>query len=334
MIYKPNAGPGTGPLFAGGPVSTTERRTQPLPESLLDGFGRPCKVLVTGGTGFVGRHLVRRLQGRGHELRVLARRPPQEGWSGNVEWWPADVADGASLKGAAKGCDAVVHLVGIAWPERDQGYTDVHVRGTGHVLEEARRAGVGRFVYVSTLGASTVGGPYFRTKYDAERQVRDSGLDFVIFRPSIIYGPGDHFTSALVDLLNRLPVFPVLGFSRSRLQPVAIEDVAEALVQAAERPDVSARTFEIAGPERLQFAKIVRIVARAHGVRRPVLKLPAAMSGSALWMARRLGLPQPITPDQLAMFRGASVLRKRLNPLRTVFHLEPLTFRTAVEDYL
>ncbi len=285
---------------------------------------------MAGATGFMGQHLVRRLLGRGHQLRALARGPTSGSWGGDVEWWPADVTDEGSLHGAAEGCDVIVDLVGIAWPDRDQGYEDVHVDGTGNLLLEAQRAGVDRLVFVSTLGASSSGGPYFSTKYEAERRIRDSGIDFVIFRPSIVYGPGDHFTTAIVDLLRRLPVFPILSLSR----PVAIEDIADALVQAVGRPDLSARTFEIAGPERLEFAKIVRIVARALGVRRPVVKLPRTMSTQALWVAARLGLPQPITPDQLAMFRGASVLKKRMNPLRSVFNLEPLPFRVAVRDYL
>lgn len=334
MIYKSHAGPTTGPLFAWGPASTRERRTEPIPEPLLAGFGRPRQVLVAGATGFVGRHLVRRLLARGHRLRTLARQPPQEPWDDDVEWWPADVTVEASLRGAAEGCDAIIDLVGIAWPERDQGYARVHVEGTCNLLREARRAGVDRLVFVSTSGASRSGGPYFSTKYEAERRIRDSGIDFVIFRPSVIYGPGDHFTTAIVELLQRLPVFPVLDLSRSRLQPVAIEDVGDALAQAVERPDLSARTFEIAGPERLEFAKMVRIVARAAGIRRPVLKLPRTMSRQALWVAARLGLPQPITPDQLEMFRGASVLKKGMNPLRSVFHLEPLPFQVAIRDYL
>ena len=251
-----------------------------------------------------------------------------------MEWWPADVTEEATLRGAAEGCDVIVDLVGIAWPDRDQGYADVHIDGTRHLIREAPRAGVDRLVFLSTVGATSSGGPYFATKYEAERQVRDSGIEFVIFRPSIIYGPGDHFTTAIVGLLRRLPVFPVLGFGRSRLQPVAIEDVADALVQAVERPDLLARTFEIAGPERLEFAKIVRIIARTVGLRRPIVKLPRTFGAQALRIAARLGLPQPITPDQLAMFRGASVLKKRMNPLRSVFHLEPLPFRVAVRDYL
>jgi NADH dehydrogenase len=334
VTYKPNAGPITGPLFTWGPASTRERETEQAPEPLLAGFGEPRTILVAGATGFVGKHIVRRLLGRGHKLRALARRPLTGGWDGDVEWWPADVTDRGSLHGAADGCDAIVDLVGIAWPDRDQGYEDVHVDGTGNLLLEARRAGVHRLVFVSTLGASATSGPYFSTKFKAERQIRDSGIDFVIFRPSIIYGPGDHFTTAIVDLLKRLPVFPILGFSRSRLQPVAIEDIADALVQAVERPDLSGRTFEIAGPERLEFAKIVRIVARALGIRRPVVTLPRTMSTQALWVAARLGFPQPITSDQLAMFRGASVLKRRMNPLRSVFNLEPMAFRVAVRDYL
>lgn len=336
MTLSPQAGRGlgVGPLFARGPISTEEVLTEPAAEPLLAGLDRPRRVLVAGGTGFVGRHLVRRLQGRGHALRVLSRGSPDQPRAEGVENWTANIKDEAAVRGAAEGCEILVHLVGISWADRDRSYEDVHVRGTEVLLREARRAGVRRFVFVSTVGASARGSAYFRTKREAERQVRASGIDFVIFRPSIIYGPGDHFTSALVRLLRRLPVFPVLGLKVSRLQPVAIEDVAEALVQAVERSDLRDRAFELAGPERLEFSKIVRIVARVIGVRRPIVKLPGLLSTPALRLAALLGLPQPITADQLAMFRGASVLRRQVNPLRSVFLLEPLTFRAAIEDYL
>ena len=105
VTYKPDAGPITGPLFAWGPASTRERRTEQAPEPLLAGFGQPRRVLVAGATGFMGRHLVRRLLGRGHQLRALARRPPRGSWGGDVEWWPADVTAEGSLHGAA----------GLAW---------------------------------------------------------------------------------------------------------------------------------------------------------------------------------------------------------------------------
>lgn len=336
MTYSPLAGRRfvAGPLFVRGPISTEEVQTEAAAEPLLEGLGLPHRVLVAGGTGFVGRHLVRRLQDRGHTLRALARGSPGRPWAADVEMWTANIGDEAAVRGAAEGCDVVVHLVGIAWPDREQSYDDVHVHGTRVLLAEARRAGVRRFVFVSTVGASPRGSAYFRTKLEAEREVRGSDLEFVIFRPSVIYGPGDKFTTALVQLLRRLPVFPVLGLKVSRLQPVAIEDVAEALVQAVERTDLTDRTFEVAGPERLEFVKIVRIVAATIGVRRPIVKLPGVLSAPALRVARLLGLPLPITADQLAMFRGASVLRKRANPLRSVFRLEPLPFRAAIEDYL
>ncbi len=335
MTYSPLAGHrfGVGPLFARGPSSTEEIRTEVAVEPLLAGLGRPRRVLVAGGTGFVGRHLVRRLQGRGHTLRTLARGS-RENLVGEAEAWTANIRDEAAVRGAAEGCEVLVHLVGIAWPDGEQGYDDVHVRGTRVLLREARRAGVRRFVFVSTVGVSPAGSEYFRTKLEAEREVRASGIDFTIFRPSIIYGPGDQFTTALVQLLRRLPFFPVLGLTVSRLQPVAIEDVAEALVQAVERSDLTDRTFEIGGPERLEFAEMVRIVANTIGVRRPVVKLPGILSSPALRLAALLGLPQPITADQLAMFKGASVLRKSVNPLRSVFRLEPLPFRAAIGDYL
>lgn len=308
----------------------TEAEVDPL----LAGPARPSRVLVTGARGFVGRHAVSRLLSRGHRVRGLSRSPPSPGPSDRLEWWKGDVTDPRTIRGVAEGREAVLHLVGIAQARDATTFHRVHVEGTRNVLEEAARAGVERFVYVSAAGARPGGSPFFRSKHEAEWEVMRSGRRHVIFRPSVVYGPGDHFTTALASLLRRLPVFPVLTVGSLRLQPVAVEDVADALVQAVERPDIEDGVYELVGPEQLKFSKIVRVVARALDLRRPVVQLPRILAGPALWLAGRLGLPLPLSPEQLDMLREASLLSRGDNALRTVFRVEPLPFRDAVVDYL
>lgn len=315
-------------------ASSAAPTLEPEVDPLLAGTSEPRTVLVAGAGGFVGRHLLRRLHDRGHRVRGLGRRPaPLEGLA-RLGWWRCDLTDRGGVTGAAEGCDVVVHLVGIA-EEGEQTFSAVHREGTENLVAEAERAGVERFIYVSAAGAAPQARAGFcRTKYEAEEVVRGSGLEHVIFRPSVIYGPEDHFTTALVTLLRKLPVFPVLEVGPLRLQPVSIEDVAEALAQAVDRDDVCGRTYELAGPERLKFTKIVRIVASHLGLRRPIVHLPAPVARVALAVVERFGLPAPLTPQQLDLLRESGVLSRRENALRTVFQVEPLPFRDAVADYL
>ncbi|MFQ5688869.1 MAG: complex I NDUFA9 subunit family protein [Gemmatimonadota bacterium] len=307
---------------------------EPAVEPMLAALSEPRRVLVTGTTGFVGRHLVDRLLARGHRVTGLSRAPAAGPAAAGVRWRRGDVARAETLRDVARDCDVVVHLAG-AWESADvERLEAVHVRGTENLLNEASRWEVSRFVYVSALGANPGGPAFLRTKYEAERLVRDSALEHVILRPSVIYGPGDHFTTRLAGLLRRLPVFPVLGSGSLRLQPVSVEDVSDVLMQAVERSDVRDSVFELAGPERLKFTKIVRIVARALDLRRPVVQVPRWLAGPTLWLAGRCGLSIPIISDQMELFRDRGTLRREDNSLRTVFHIEPLPFQVAVVDYL
>ncbi|MFQ5890148.1 MAG: complex I NDUFA9 subunit family protein [Gemmatimonadota bacterium] len=305
---------------------------EPYPYSVTP--ARPRSVLVTGARGFIGRHLLPRLVSRGHRVRAVSRKPAPPAEIADVEWRRADLTIPPTLRGIADGCDAIVHLVGILSEHGRQTFDRVHVGGTRNLLAEATEARVARFIFVSALGAKPTGSAYFRTKYEAELEVRRARPEYVILRPSVVYGPGDHFTSAVARLLHALPVFPMLGDGSFKLQPVAIEDLTDALCQAVERPDVADRVFELAGPERLSFKKIVRMVARVLRLRRAILPLPPRLATPALWLSSRLGLPAPITPAQLDMLRSGSVLSTSDNPLRSVFQVMPLPFRDALADYL
>lgn len=317
---------------AGATSSGLAVEEEPLPLAVAP--PAPRRVLVTGAGGFIGRHLLPRLLARGHRLRALSRRPPTSRLRPGLEWRLADVTRSATLRGAADDCDVVLHLAGV-FTERDgQTFERVHVHGTRALLAEARRASVARFILVSVLGSASHAPPFFRSKWEAERDVRRSGLEYVILRPSVVHGPGDHFTSALVQLLRALPIFPLLGDGSFKMQPVAVEDLADALCQAVERPDVAGHLYELAGPEGLSFRRIVRMVARALRLRRAILRLPRRLAAPALWLAARRGWPAPITPEQLDMLRSVSVLGSSENPLRSVFRVMPLPFGEALTDYL
>lgn len=309
--------------------------TAEQPDPLLGAEPLTQCVLVSGAAGFLGRNLLPRLVSRGHTVRALCHSadtgtPPGRG----VEWRCCDITVAESLAGVAAGCDCVVHLAGISRGKGARTLEAVHATGTRNLLRVAGQAKVRRFVLVSALGSSPTAGGYFRSKFQAEDAVMTSGLEYVVIRPSVIYGPGDHFTTALVRLLTGLPAFPMLGDGKFLIQPVAVEDMADALCQCVEREDVANRIYELAGPDTLAFVKVVRLVGRAIGTRRTIIRLPAALTLPAARLAAALGLPLPFPPDQLEVLRWGSACATGDDTLRHVFRLKPLPFRDGIADYL
>lgn len=321
----------TGP---GGEATGVAAREQPAPMGVADVPAR--RVLVTGASGFMASHLMPRLESRGHRVRAAwrGRAGPGRAAAPGVEWVRLDVTVPDTLTAAVFECDVVVHLAGCRTPPEGRSLEEVNVAGTRNTLRAAATAGVQRFVYVSALGASPVAGDFFRTRFQAEDAVMSSGLEYVILRPGVVYGPDDHFVTAIVRLLRSLPAFPMLGDGTFRLQPLAVEDMVDALTQSVERPDVEGGLYELAGPEQLSFTRIVRTVGDVAGCSKPIVPLPDTLAGRAVAIARKAGMATPFTREQLDVLRWGSVLSSMDNPLRTVFHVMPLPFRDAVEDYL
>ena len=171
-------------------------------------------ILVTGGTGFVGGHLIRRLRRDALPVRALARHPDSAHAliDLGVEVVPGDIADKTTIEKAVEGIERVVHLVGIIQEAAGVTFRTVHVEGTRNMVEAARKAGVLHFFHQSALGTRPgAKSEYHRTKWEAEELVRKSGIPFTILRPSLIYGPGDGFTSRLSEVIRRAPVMPVIG---------------------------------------------------------------------------------------------------------------------------
>jgi NADH dehydrogenase len=209
-----------------------------------------------------------------------------------------------------EGCSAVVHLVGIIRERRARGVTfeRLHTEATRNMLAVARAAGIKRYAHMSALGTRPgARARYHRTKWEAEEAVRASKLDWTIFRPSIIFGRGDAFVSALARAVQRLPVMPVLGDGRYRLQPVPVEQVAEGFARALRAPRSVGQTYEVAGPAPYAFVDLLDEIGRAVG--RPRVRKMHVPLAPVRGLTRALDwLPfYPLSSDQLVMLEEESV---------------------------
>jgi len=235
-------------------------------------------VFVTGGTGFVGHELLRQLTAAGHSARCLIR----PGSEGKLEPLPqlevvyGDATDLASLEGKLAGCDAVIHLVGIIreFPRRGITFERLHVEATGNMLAAAQAHGVRRYLQMSANGASDRAktGSYAETKARAEAAVLASGLDFTIFRPSLIFGKGGEFVQLLSNLVRKLPLVPVVGNGKYRMRPVAVEQVAQSFVAALDLPQTVGQTYHLGGAKEYSYDEILDLVGAALG-KKSVAKL-------------------------------------------------------------
>jgi uncharacterized protein YbjT (DUF2867 family) len=261
-------------------------------------------VLVTGGTGFVGPHVVHALRARNTQVRALVRDPSRgtrlAAWG--VELAVGDVTDPASLRAACAGVDAVVHLVAII-KGRPAEFERVMAQGTRNVVAAAQEAGVRRFVLASALGLderSKDAVPYFAAKWEMERAVQESGLEHVIFRPSFVFGRDGGILPTFIRLARFAPVTPIVGPGTQRLQPIWIEDLAEYYTHALTEQAAANRTFELGGPDAVTWNEFWERLKRVLGSRRPSVHVPfGAMRLQATLTERLPGAP--VTRDQLTM---------------------------------
>jgi uncharacterized protein YbjT (DUF2867 family) len=262
------------------------------------------KVLVTGGTGFVGPKVVHALRAREHDVRVLVRKPEREktlkAWG--CELVQGDVADAESLRRAADGCEAVVHLVSIIKGSQAD-FDRVMTGGTNNLVAAAQEAGVRRFVLMSALGVNEKNReltPYFRAKWAMEQAVGAAGLEHVIFRPSFVFGKDGGVLPMFVRQVKLSPLTPVVGDGKTRLQPIWVEDVGSFFAQAVETPAAAGRTFEIGGPDAVTWNEFYDRMKQVLDVRRGTIHLPVGLVRVGAAVAERLP-GAPITRDQLTM---------------------------------
>jgi uncharacterized protein YbjT (DUF2867 family) len=259
-------------------------------------------VLLTGARGFVGREVLHQLLASGHEVVAISRHMRADSVPPGVIQVAADIT-GKGWQRWCEGCTAAIHLVGIIREEPRAGVTfdRAHRAATEQVIAGCRSLGIKRLVHMSALGtrvdATT---SYHRTKWQAEEAVRASGLDWTIFRPSLIFGPGDGFCTSIVPVLRRLPLFPVFGQGTYRVQPIAVEEVARCFVKALARTETIGEVYELGGPEALTYNDLLRRIAQALGLPRVFVHVPLGLAKLAVSIVQHLpGVP--ITRDQLTI---------------------------------
>lgn len=264
------------------------------------------KVLVTGGTGFVGPKIVQALRAKGYEVRALVRRPDRArqlaAWG--AELVQGDVTDPASVHAAVDGCTHVVHLVAILKGSPSD-FDRVMTQGTKNLIAAAKDAGVERFVLMSALGTSeqtkdTV--PYFAAKWAMEQETVRSGLEYTIFRPSFVFGDGGALP-LFIKQVRYSPVVTVIGSGLQRIQPIWVEDVAGYFARGVDHPQAANRSFEIGGPDVVTWNELYLKIAKVLGKRRKLAHIPTGLARAGAQLTQ-WAPGAPLTTDQIAMIEA------------------------------
>jgi NADH dehydrogenase len=259
-------------------------------------------ILVTGASGFVGRHVVQALLSAGKDVRALVR-DPKKGASLGSELVEGDMTDAASLRRAVEGVDAVVHLVAIRQGKQEQ-FQQIMVDGTRNLLAAAREAGVRRFVHMSALGTSEESKdlvPYYGAKWQMELEVKTSELPYVIFRPSFVFERDGGILPTFRKLAKLTPVTPIIGSGEQRIQPIWAGDVAAYFDKAIDLDAAMNRTFEIGGPDVVSWNEFWERLKRVLGMRRPSVHVPVGLMKINALLTERLPGNIPLTRDLLKM---------------------------------
>lgn len=302
----------------------------------------PATVFVTGATGFVGTHVRDLLLQRGYRVRALVRRTGSLPAADGLEEAPGDITNPASLAPALQNCHAVIHLVGIIEEKPSRGITfdRIHHQGAVNVINAARDAGIARYVHMSALGTRpNAAARYHQTKWTAEEHLRQSGLAYTIFRPSLIHGPDGEFTQMLRNWATGkaapflfMPFFGsgLLGQTNTNpISPVHVDDVAALFVDALTTPASIGKTYDVGGPERLSWRELLRTASAAfRGKPKMALGIPA-------WYAKLLAslpLPLPFNRDQVLMSQEPNAADPA--PIQADFpHWRPQPFTTSLPQY-
>jgi uncharacterized protein YbjT (DUF2867 family) len=296
-------------------------------------------VSIFGGTGFLGLRLVRRLVAEGASVRVAVRHPDRARSTlraadlERVTIFCADVRDQASVAVALAGADAVVNAVSAYVEKGGVTFQSVHEEGAKTVAREASAAGVARLVLVSGMGADAESrSPYIRARGRGELMVKQAFPDATIVRPSAMFGPGDALFGTLAEVARLLPVLPLIGGGRTRLQPAYVEDVAEAIVRMLADRGTAGRTYELAGPGVYTLRELVGIALRLIGRRRLLVPVPFAVAGVQARLFELLPRP-PLSTSQVDLLKADNVASGTL-PGFPDLNIQPKPVEEIVPTYI
>jgi len=264
------------------------------------------KIAITGGTGFVGRNLARVLVAEGHQVTLIARghdhTDPAIQRLAGASFFRITLDDPAKLAGAFAGCDAVAHCAGINREIEGQTYQRVHVDGTRHVVEAAHRAGLQKIALISFLRARPqCGSEYHESKFAAEEIVRNSGLDYTIFKCGVIYGKGDHMLDHLSHAFHTFPLFAFVGFKDKPIRPIAVEEIASIIKTSLVNGALSKQTVAVLGPEELTLRQAVQRVAKVVQKKPVMFRMPVWFHYILGWFVERLMRTPLVSVAQVRM---------------------------------
>lgn len=298
------------------------------------------KIVVAGGTGFLGRYISHALMDGGHTVTVLGRHPnkmssiPQLAGANHVR---ADATDPATLDGVMEGADAVVCAVQlpnypIEVPRKQLTFDHYDRQAAENLLVAATKAGVGRFVYISGARADPRSDKtWYRAKGRAESSIRNGNLSWAIVRPSWAYGPEDRALNRFVQMARFSPVVPRLGLRRQRIMPVFVEDIALVIARIFEGDDTWDQVYEIGGPQVLSMDEIIRTMLDVVGLNRLVLPVPKALA--KLGTAPLVLLPTPpMTPTGIEFAVQDGIVDN--TEINKVLDVQPITLRDGLTRYL
>lgn len=305
-------------------------------------------AVVFGGSGFIGRNVVRELAKRGWRVRVAVRRPHHAqflrpmGAVGQIQLFQANVRHRPSVARALEGADAVINLVGILFQQGSQSFLRVQGAGTAVIADCAKEAGVETFIHMSAIGADAQSDSlYARTKGEAERAVRSAIPSATILRPSVVFGPEDQFFNKFAAMAALAPPFaplPILiGGGATKFQPVYVDDVADAVCAALAAPAARGRTYELGGPRIYTFRQLLEFMLAETGMKRVLLPVPFAIAPAFGFVGEAIGalpfLAPPITRDQVKLLKSDNIVAKDALTLADL-GVSPETLEAIVPRYL
>lgn len=296
-------------------------------------------VTVFGGSGFIGRYLVQRLAQDGWSIRVAVRHPARAaflkplGEIGQITPLCVPVQDHEAIAAALHDADAAVNLTGLLYEGGRQRFDAVHVSAPKAIAESAAAKGLSAMVQVSAIGADPqAAAAYARTKGAGEAAVLQAFPKATILRPSVVFGPEDGFFNRFAEMARFAPALPLIGGGRTRFQPVYVDDVARAVVQALKDPASQGKTYELGGPRVYSFKQLMELLLKTTGRRRALVNLPFGVAKLQAAFMELLPVP-PLTRDQVTLLRSDNVVSEGALTLADL-GVEPTTVESIIPGYL
>lgn len=292
------------------------------------------KIAVTGAFGFVGHHLVNSLLKENYSVTVVSHTNKDiSRFESSVILKSAAVDDIDSLSEAFRGIDIIFHLVGIIAETRSKTFDKTVTLGTKNIVQAADKNKVKKIIYLSALGTGkNAKSKYHQSKFKAEQFVINSNLQYVIFRPSIIYGKGDGFVSMLTQMMKFSPFLPVIGNGRYQMQPLYVDDLTAIMANAVTLESAENKIFEIGGPQKLEYLEILCILKSVVKKKRMNFFLPKWLMIFTASVLEKIIKPAPITRDQILMMESGNTCD--ITEMKNLFSIEPISFENGLKKYM